>query len=161
MTTSMREKLTKYLNDHQATILDTANTKCCEMKYKPNCSNKAFTIAVAFVRELHSTDPLEYIVGDYGYALVLPGYWLSIPTDLSLPYIEYYIDNYMKENIFGNSNNSAGSNNAGGNNAGCGCPAAGNKPPVNITPCPVQKPVQANLHDDPNGQLSGYFIPGQ
>lgn len=160
MNKAMKEKLVKFLNDHSATVLETAGTHTCNLTYRPSCSSNKFTISIAFTTHLHSVDPVDYIVGNYGYALILPSYWLSISTDLSYPFIEYYVDKYMKENIFGNGSNGGNTGSDGDNDnnkPGCGCcPNHPSQP--EIPPCPSKPPLEKNIHDEPTTALDGYFI---
>ena len=95
----MRDKLEDWLGKHFCTITETTGTMVCGLRFAESGVKRE--IAIAFDRYHHGDDPSEYVVGDKGFVVVLPSFWLGIPKELVIPYIENIIDAYLAEYIYG------------------------------------------------------------
>lgn len=163
VTKEMTDKLQEWLSGNFPPIIETTGTVVCRLKFKLGKISR--DIAIAFTRYIHSNDPAEYIIGDEGYVLTVPSFWLGVPKELIIPYLCSYIDGYLDEYVIKNSS-SSGSNSSGntsGSSGNCGCNNNKPKPPQNcptakppIAP-PAQMPIEhCEVCDTPN--IPGYFI---
>lgn len=79
---------------------------------------KKITISLIFLRDWDSLETDSYnsvIIQNKGAVFTFPCYWVSIPKELAIPYIEYIIDEFYEEevskwNIGDNTNNNTGNN---------------------------------------------------
>ena len=169
MTKDMLDKLQDWLGENFCPIAENAGTVVCGLKYKVGSVKR--DIAIAFTRYHHGADPDEYIIGDAGYVLTVPSFWLGIPKELVIPYLVSYIDNYLAENITG-TGGSTGGNTGGGdglpNLPGGVCPPGGrpphncpkpNRPVMPPPPTPPQYiPCPEPECDDGAAALKGYYV---
>ena len=166
MTKLMEDELVKFLSKNFNSMIETYGTICCHLKY---ChSNTKLDIAVVFTRYFHDNDPIEYEIGDAGYVLTLPSFWVQVPKPLVIPYISSYIDNYLNGYISKHPDDGSGSwtpdteeciNPA--HKGGPCCPPI-TPPPGTLPPMPVPpiKPGIEQAEDgcDSTNHLAGYFV---
>ena len=104
MTKYMLDTLEEWLSKNFCPLIETTGTLVCRLTYKSSGTKR--DIAIAFSRYYQETDPAEYVVGDDGYVITVPSFWLSIPKELVIPYLTSYIDNYMKTYVFSSGGSS-------------------------------------------------------
>lgn len=132
MLLNMRKELEEWLSKNFCPLIETTGSLVCELKYCAN--NTKGKIAIAFSRYHGEKDPWEYIIQDEGYVLTVPSFWLSIPRELVISYLAYYIDGYMDEYVYNKNSNNNGGNIGNTNN---GCPTY---PPCHTNLNPPPKP---------------------
>lgn len=162
VTKEMTDKLQEWLSSNFPPIIETTGTVVCRLKFKLGKVSR--DIAIAFTRYIHSNDPAEYIIGDEGYVLTVPSFWLGIPKELVVPYLCSYIDGYLDEYVIKNSSSSGSSSGSSTGSGNCGCPTNTKpKPPQHspvpkppIAPPPHLPIEQCETCDTPN--VPGYFI---
>lgn len=123
----MRKDLEEWLSKNFCPLIETTGSLVCELKYCAN--NTKGRIAIAFSRYHSEKDPWEYIIADEGYVLTVPSFWLSIPKELVISYLSYYIDGYMDEYVYNKSSNSNSNN--------------------NVNSCPTYPPCHPNIPKPP------------
>ena len=101
MLANIRKSLEEWLAQNFCPLIETTGTLVWD--FPINLNNKKRRIAVAFSRYHQVQEPWEYVIEDRGYVLVCPSFWLSIPKPLVVSYIEYYIDGYLDQYVYNNT----------------------------------------------------------
>lgn len=95
MTSEMHSTLDKFFSEKTITDVDRNTFLVCNLidrRYK-------LYISLVFMRNwdsIESNDFNQVILEDKGVVFTFPCYWVSIPKDLVIPYMEYIIDDFYK-----------------------------------------------------------------
>lgn len=131
----MRSKLENWLSKNFCPLIETTGTIVCDINVSTN--NKKRKIAIGFSRYHQVSEPWEYVIPKRGYVLMCPSFWLSIPKELVIPYIEDYIDGYMDDYIYADKDEVQPNPPSGGcpNIPPCHHPPIHSHPPIMPPPC--------------------------
>lgn len=107
MNQTMIDKLDKFFAEKTIIDIDRNSFLVCNLEDKPN----KITISLVFMRDWDSLETDSFnsvIIQNKGAVFTFPCYWVSIPKELAMAYIQYIIDDfYMNEvnkwNIPGNT----------------------------------------------------------
>ena len=144
MLDKMRDRLEDWLAKNFCPLIETTGTLVCDI-HIDRINNKKRTIAVGFSRYHQVSEPWEYVIPKRGYVLICPSFWLSIPKELVVPYIEDYIDGYMDDYIYGNIDEEGSS---GGSSGGCPVTPPCHPPKPPRPPRPPKPPLPPCINTD-------------
>lgn len=127
MTIEMRNSLIQFLKEKSASDINRTTYLVCNLEDKP----RKLKISLVFIKDWHSliADECSYLpIEDKGAVFTFPSFWLSIPIDLSIPFLTNTIDDYYRDelHIYDETinNGGTGTNNPNNtpNSSGLNCP---------------------------------------
>lgn len=133
MDQGMIRKLDSFFADRTIDDIDRHSFIVCNLRDMQNM----ITISLVFLRDWDSlaTDDFNVVsLENRGAVFTFPGYWISIPKELAMPYVEGIIDDYYLHEVskWNGGGNGSNTGNNGNGNCNCNCPVP--------TPVPVPNP---------------------
>lgn len=125
MNQDMINQLDKFFSEKTTPDVDRNTFLICNLNDRIN----TLTISLVFMRDWHTLEYDDYnqiVLKNRGCIFVLPSYWVSIPKELALTYIQALIDNFYNEEVSkwnnGSDGSGTGSGSGDGSSSGNGCP---------------------------------------
>lgn len=120
MDAEMHKTLDKFFAEKTIQDVDRNTFQICNLRDKLNL----ITISLVFLKDWDSLETDDYncvVVEKRGAVFTFPCYWLSVPKELCMPYMEYIIDDFYSQYVskWVNGNNPGG---GGGTTPGGNCP---------------------------------------
>lgn len=126
MNQDMTNQLDKFFSEKTTPDVDRNTFLICNLNDRINI----LTISLVFMRDWHTLEYDDYnqiVLKNKGCIFVLPSYWVSIPKELALTYIQELIDDFYNVEVSkwntgsGSSGNGSGTGD-GSSSGGNGCP---------------------------------------
>ena len=120
MEKEMHKELEKFFAEKTIQDVDRNTFQICNLRDKTN----QVTISLVFLKDWDSLETDDYnsvVIAKRGVVFTFPCYWLSIPKELCMTYMEYIIDDFYDKYVSEWNNGSSGDG-SGSTPPGCDCP---------------------------------------
>ena len=125
MNQDMINQLDKFFSEKTTPDVDRNTFLICNLNDRIN----TLTISLVFMRDWHTLEYDDYnqiVLKNRGCIFVLPSYWVSIPKELALTYIQELIDDFYNVEVSqwntGSGGSGSGSGTGDGSSSDNGCP---------------------------------------
>lgn len=141
----MKDSLRKFISENHVKHLESQGSVMWKCEYKEAKQRIKPVMHVVFSR-YQGTEITETVVGNVGYVLALPSYWVDVDATALLALVGQYIDAYINEYVDQDLPDDGSGGNSDGNH--CHCP-----------PCPIEDAPQHHKGGKKKGEQPPANIP--